>query len=88
MSKERPMSGGVNHPEYQGMTPQEAHNEATRRIAAGMMDGAYEALKKEYPDRVEAVEKELEDNFTVEGVEIYEKKIVKGFKALGLWRST
>lgn len=86
MSKQRPMEGGLNHPEWKGISPQEAYTEATRRISAGMMEGAYGELKKQYPDRVAKVNKELDDNFTVEGVEIWKKKIIKGMAAVGKWR--
>ncbi len=54
-------------------------------ISRGMKKDAYAELKIAYPSKVANVEKELEENFTEEGIMIYQRKMIKGFKLLNLW---
>ena len=56
------------------------------RLSKGMQPGAYTELKKSEARRLANVEKQLEENFTEEGIMIYQRKMIKGFKLCNLWR--
>ena len=58
-----------------------------QRLSKGMQPGAYAELKKSEARRLANVEKQLEENFTEEGILIYQRKIIKGFKLIGYWNS-
>ena len=60
--------------------------ESCIRISKGMKPGAYAKLKEQHPERLARVEKELEENFTPDGIVNYERKIVKGFKEIRYWK--
>jgi hypothetical protein len=53
------------------------------RISEGYIRGGYQKLKESYPKRFEAMEKDLEDNFTKEGLDIYRERMIKGLTAIG-----
>ena len=57
-----------------------------QRLSKGTQPGAYAELKKLEPRKLANVEKELEGNFTEEGIMIYQRKMIKGFKLCNLWR--
>ena len=52
------------------------------RISEGYVPGGYEKLKESYPKRFTAMEKDLEDNFTKKGLDIYRERMIKGLKAI------
>ena len=53
------------------------------RISDGYVPGGYQKLKESYPKRFKAMEKDLEDNFTKEGLDIYRERMIKGLTAIG-----
>lgn len=58
-----------------------------QRLSKGMQPGAYAELKKDYPEEIAGVEKKLEDDFTEDGIMNYQRRMIKGFKLLNLWRT-
>ena len=56
-------------------------------LSKGMQPGAYAELKIQEPEKLANVERELEKNFTEEGIMIYQRKIIKGMKLVGFWNS-
>ena len=58
------------------------------RLSKGTQPGAYAELKKSESRRLANVEEELAANFTEEGIMIYQRKMIKGFKLCNLWRTT
>jgi len=56
-----------------------------QRLSKGMQPGAYAALKESEARRLANVEKQLEENFTEQGILIYQSKMIKGFKLIGCW---
>lgn len=53
------------------------------QISEGYVPGGYQKLKEAYPKRFEAMEKDLEDNFTHEGLKIYRDRMIKGLRSIG-----
>ena len=53
------------------------------RISEGYVPGGYQKLKEAYPKRFTAMEKDLEENFTKEGLDIYRERMIKGLTAIG-----
>ena len=53
------------------------------RISEGYVPGGYLKLKESYPKRFAAMEADLEDNFTKEGLDIYRERMIKGLTAIG-----
>ena len=58
---------------------------AHQRLSKGMEPGAYAELKKKEGEGVEVIEKQLEENFTPEGILHYQSRMIKGFKLIGYW---
>lgn len=56
-----------------------------QRLSKRMQPGAYAALKESEAQRLANVEKQLDENFTEEGIMIYQRKMIKGFKLIGYW---
>ena len=56
-------------------------------LSKGTQPGAYTELKKSEGDKVSNVEKQLEENFTAEGILVYQSRMIKGFKLIGYWNS-
>ena len=56
-----------------------------QRLSKGMQPGAYAELKTQEPEKLANVERELEKNFTEEGIMIYQRKMIKGFKLIKYW---
>ena len=56
-------------------------------LSKGTQPGAYAELKIAEPRRLANVEKQLEENFTEEGIMIYQRKIIKGLKLIGQWET-
>ena len=54
-------------------------------LSKGMQPGAYTELKKQEPEKLANVERDLEKNFTEEGIMIYQWKMIKGFKLIEFW---
>lgn len=56
-------------------------------LSKGMQLGAYAELKKMEAKKLANTEKQLEENFTEEGLLVYQSRMIKGFKLLNLWRT-
>lgn len=59
--------------------------EAVKEISKGYVNGGLAALKNEFPDAYDKMEKKLERNFNMEGVDRYVKDLIGGLKAVGAW---
>ena len=53
------------------------------QISDGYVPGGYQKLKEAYPKRFDAMEKDLEGNFTKEGLRTYRDRMIKGLKSIG-----
>jgi len=58
---------------------------AHQRLSKGMEAGAYAKLKEKEGEGVAAIEKQLEENFTAEGILKYQARLIRGFKLIGYW---
>ncbi|MCK5604491.1 hypothetical protein KAR91_21555 [Candidatus Pacearchaeota archaeon] len=59
--------------------------EAVKDISKGYIKGGLAALKKEFPEAYDKMEKKLERNFSRDGVDKYVKDLIEGLKAVGKW---
>jgi hypothetical protein len=55
------------------------------QISEHHVPGGYRKLKESYPNVIEEMERDLENNFTNEGLRIYRDGIIKGLKSVGHW---
>lgn len=60
--------------------------DAVKEISKGYVQGGLAALKKEFPENYNAMEKKLERNFTRDGVDKYVKDLIFGLKKINHWR--
>jgi len=59
--------------------------EAVKEISKGYVKGGLAALKNEFPEAYDKMEKKLERNFSRDGVDKYVKDVIAGLKAAGKW---
>jgi hypothetical protein len=62
--------------------------EAVKEIGKGYVAGGLGALKKEFPEAYDKMEKKLERNFNREGVDRYVKDLIFGLNKIGMWRES
>jgi hypothetical protein len=62
--------------------------EAVKEISKGYVSGGLGALKKEFPEAYDKMEKKLERNFNREGVDRYVKDLIFGLDKIGMWRES
>jgi hypothetical protein len=60
--------------------------EAVNEISKGYIAGGLGALKKEFPEAYDKMEKKLERNFNREGVDRYVKDLIFGLQKINYWR--
>jgi len=62
----------------------EYHNNACREISGRLSLGGYGKLKEKYPEQVEQIESELEENWSPQAIDKYKKRILAGLKKIGM----
>ena len=62
--------------------------EAVKEISKGYVEGGLAALKKEFPEAYDKMEKKLESNFSRDGVDKYVKDLIFGLKKINMWRES
>lgn len=60
--------------------------DAVKEISKGYVKGGLAALKEEFPENYNSMEKKLERNFTRDGVDKYVKDLIFGLKKINHWR--
>lgn len=59
--------------------------EAVNEISKGYIKGGLAALKSEFPEAYDKMEKKLERNFSRDGVDKYVNDLIFGLKKIGKW---
>jgi len=62
--------------------------EAVKEISKGYVKGGLAALKGEFPEAYDKMEKKLERNFNRDGVDKYVKDLIFGLKKISMWRES
>ncbi len=62
--------------------------EAVKEISKGYVEGGLAAIKKEFPEAYDKMEKKLERNFSRDGVDKYVNDLIFGLKKIGKWRES
>ena len=65
------------------------YSQATTRLMIGIRDNpdnAITLLRGAYPKRVKEVTDALMENYTAEGIKVFEDSLRKGFKRIKIWK--
>jgi hypothetical protein len=55
-------------------------------LSEGMKEGAYNKLKKAYPNFFKETNDKLDNDFTIKGIDEYREVMIEGFKQESLWK--
>jgi uncharacterized membrane protein YvbJ len=55
-------------------------------LSEGMKEGAYNKLKKAYPNFFKETNDTLDADFTFKGIDKYREVMIEGFKKVNMWK--